>query len=78
MRISDLLKGGMSFVEVGWHHGNNESSILSIVLNSLHPKHVQVFLNCSLLGTIDLRIPRTFINWSLVSISPYCKNDLPF
>jgi hypothetical protein len=27
LKILDLLKGGLSLMEVGWHYGKNESSI---------------------------------------------------
>jgi hypothetical protein len=49
--ILDLLKGGMSSVEVGWHYGKNESSICNTVVNSMHPEHAWFFLNSGVLGT---------------------------
>jgi hypothetical protein len=42
----------MSLAEVGGHYGKNESSILSIVLNSMHPEQSQFILNSGLLGAI--------------------------
>jgi hypothetical protein len=35
----------MILVAVEWCYGKNESSTHSIILNSMHPEHLWVFLN---------------------------------
>jgi hypothetical protein len=59
VKILDLLKGGMSVTEFGWCYEKN-SRIYRTVLNSMHPEHLWVFLNSSLLATIYLWIPRVY------------------
>jgi hypothetical protein len=63
MKILDLLKGGMSLVEVGLCCGKYESDIHNTMLNSMHPEHSWFFLNGSLPGTIYLQIPRVYYNY---------------
>jgi hypothetical protein len=58
VKILDLLTGNMSLVGVGWYYGKNESSICSMALNSMHPEHLQFFLNSGLFGTTYPWIPR--------------------
>jgi hypothetical protein len=41
LRIWDLSKGAMSWAEVRWHYGKNESSMCSTGLTALHSEHAQ-------------------------------------
>jgi hypothetical protein len=41
--IQLYIKAAVSLVEVEWHYGKNESSIHSVVLNSVHPELLSFF-----------------------------------